>query len=263
LVEYRWSDGQNDRLPSLADDLVKRRVNVIAATGGSPAALAAKAATSVIPIVFQVGVDPIGVGLVASLSRPAGNVTGATMLAVELGPKRLELLHHLLPAAKIVGALVNPGSRSAAILMRDLNSAALALGLQMRIVHASADEDFDRVFGTLHEEKVDALVIGADPLFNSRNGRLASLAANHAIPAIYQFREFAAAGGLASYGGSLTDAYRVAGVYTGRILKGERPVDLPVQQSTKIELIINLKTANALGLTIPETLLATADEVIQ
>lgn len=263
LIEYRWSDGQDDRLPALADDLVKRGVNVIAATGGSPAALAAKAATSMVPIVFQVGVDPVKIGLVASLARPAGNITGATMLAVELGPKRLEILRQLVPAAKAVGALVNPRSAGAATLMMDLNSAARTLGLKVRILHASAEEDFDGVFATLHEEQVNALVIGADPLFNSRSSQLASLAGKYAIPAIYQFREFVVAGGLAAYGGSLADAYRVAGVYTGRILKGERPADLPVQQSTKIELFFNVRTATALGVTIPDTLLATSDEVIE
>ena len=236
---------------------------MIAATGGSPSALAAKASTTTIPIVFQVGIDPVTVGLVASLNRPGGNVTGATMLAVETGAKRLELLHELVPTATVVAALVNPESPGAAIVSKDLQSAAKILGLQVHVLNASTERDFEPAFAALVELRASALVIGGDPLFNSRSEQLATLAVRHAVPAVYQFREFAAAGGLASYGGSLTDSYRVAGDYVGRILKGEKPADLPVQQATKVELIINLKTTKALGLTVPLSLLGRADEVIK
>jgi putative ABC transport system substrate-binding protein len=260
-IEYRWAEGQYDRLPGLALDLVRRQVNVIAA-GGIPAAHAAKAATATIPIVFQTGVDPIQVGLVASLNRPGGNVTGAAMMTGELGPKRLELLHALAPAANIA-VLLNPTLSSAEANTKDLQAAARTMGVQLDILHASAERDFDQVFAALTRLKAGALWIAADPLFNSRIAELAALTLRHAIPAIYQDREFVTAGGLMSYGSSFDDQYRLVGAYTGRILKGEQPADLPVVQSTKVELIINLKTAKALGITMPPSLLARADEVIE
>jgi putative tryptophan/tyrosine transport system substrate-binding protein len=262
-IEFRWAQSQYDQLPALAADLVRRRVDVIAATGG-PAALAAKAASATIPIVFRIAADPIAAGLVASLSRPGGNVTGVTSLNLEVGPKRLEFLHELVPSATIMAALVNPTNPSnAEILSRDLQATARLLGLQLHLLHASSDADIDAVFATLTELRAGGLVIGTDALFTSRDEKLAALALRYRIPTIYQWREFVAAGGLMSYGGSLADSYRLAGVYTGRILKGEKPADLPVQQATKLELFINLKTAKALGLDVPATLLSTADEVIE
>jgi putative ABC transport system substrate-binding protein len=261
-IEYRWGDDHNDRLPMLATDLVRRQVTVIA-TGGSPAALAAKAATTTIPIVFQAGVDPVAMGLVGSLNRPSGNLTGVTTLGSELGPKRLELLHDLVPTATNIAMLVNPTNPDAETQSRGAQAAASALGLHFHVLHASAERDFDTVFATLFKLRPSALVIGADPFFISRREQIGALALRHAVPAIYQFREFAAAGGLMSYGSSLADSVHLAGIYTGRILKGEKPADLPVQQSTKVELIINLKTAKALGLTVPLALLTRADEVIE
>ena len=262
-IEYRWAEGRYDRLPALAADLVRRRVDVIAATGG-PAALAAKAARATIAIVFRLAADPIAAGLVASLSRPAGNVTGVTSLNLEVGPKRLEFLHELVPTATTMAALVNPTNPSnAEILSRDLQATARVLGLQLHLLHASSDADIDAVFATLTELRAGGLVIGTDAFFQSRDEKLAALTLRYRIPTIYQWREFVAAGGLMSYGGSAPDSYRLAGVYTGRILKGEKPADLPVQQATKLELFINLKTAKALGLTVPQSLLASADEVIE
>ena len=261
--EYRWADGHYDRLPALAADLVRRRVDVIAATGG-PAALAAKASSVTIPIVFRIAADPIASGLVASLSHPGGNVTGVTSLNLEVGPKRLEFLHELLPSATIMAALVNPTNPSnAEILSRDLQATARLLGLQLHPLHASSDADIDAVFSTLTELRAGGLVVGTDAFFTSRTEKLAALTLRYRIPTIYQWREFVAAGGLMSYGGSSTDSYRLAGIYTGRILKGEKPADLPVQQATKLELFINNKTAKALGIDIPPTLLALADEVIE
>jgi putative ABC transport system substrate-binding protein len=261
-IEYRWADGEYDRLPALATDLVRRQVAVIVA-GANAGALAGKAATTTIPIVFSIAADPVALGLVASLNRPGGNLTGVTNLNTELGPKRLELMRELVPPSSIIGVLVNPTNRNAETLSKELQAAARTMGLQIHILHASAERDFDTVFTTLVQQKVGGLVIGADAFFNSRSEQLAALAVRHTMPAIYQFREFAAAGGLMSYGGGFGESYRLAGVYTGRILKGEKPADLPVQQSTKAELIVNLKTAKALGLTIPLPLLARADEVIE
>ena len=262
-IEYRWAQGQYDRLPALAADLVHRRVAVIAATGGIPSALAAKAATSTVPIVFVAGSDPIKFGIVTSLSRPDSNITGLTAFTSELVPKRLELLHEVVQSATTVALLVNPTNAVAEIVLRDVQGAARTLGLQLHVVHASAEADLDKVFATLDQLQAGALVIGTDAFFDGQSERIAALAGRHAVPTIYQTREFAAAGGLMSYGSSLTDAYRKAGAYVGRVLKGERPGDLPVMQATKVELTINLKAAKALGLTVPPTLLGRADEVIE
>ena len=261
-IEYRWAEGQYDRLPALADDLVHRQVSVIAATS-TPANLVAKAATSKIPIVFTTGLDPVQMGLVASLNRPGGNVTGVTILDLELTPKRLELAHELVPTATVVAVLINPSNPSAENQTRDLAAVAATLGLQLHVLRASTEAEIDDAFTTLLQERAGVLVIVGDAFFNSRTERLAALTVRHSVPAIYQHREFIAAGGLMSYAGSITDSYRLAGGYTGRILKGDKPADLPVQQSTKVELTINLKTAKALGLTIPPSLLARADEVIE
>ena len=263
-IEYRWAEGQNDRLPAMAVDLVRRQVAVIAVLGGTEGAIAAKTATTTIPIVLFSGGDPVKLGLVASLDRPGGNITGVSDLSAELGPKRLELLHELVPATTVIALLVNPTNPSnAETQSRDLQAAARTLGLQLHVLHASTERDFDTVFETLIQLHAGALVIGVDGYFTVRTGQLAALAVRHAMPTIYVNREFAAAGGLISYGGSRPDAYRQVGIYTGRILKGEKAADLPVQQATKVELIVNLKTAKALGLTVPPALLARADEVIE
>ena len=262
-IEYRWADGQNERLPSMAADLVRQGVNVVV-TGGTPATLAAKAATTTVPIVFILSTDPVEAGLVASLSRPGGNLTGVTGLNVELAPKKLELLRELLPAATVIVLLVNPTNATAANNeARAVQAAARSLGLQLSVLHASTEGDFDSVFASLGRLRAEALVIGSDLFFTSRSGQLAALTVRHAVPSIYQFREFAAAGGLISYGGSSTDWGYQGGIHTGRILAGANPADLPVQQTTKVELFINLKTAKALGLAVPPTLLARADEVIE
>jgi len=260
-IEYRWADGQYDRLPEMAADLIRRQVAVIAASG--PAALPAKAATTTTPIVFTSGVDPIEAGLVAGLARPGGNVTGVSILNVEVAPKRLELLREVLPAASVMGLLLNPTNPNAEAIARSLQAAAVTLGLKLHVLHASAEPDLDRAVASVRQVQAMALVIGSDPFFTTRSQQLAALTMRHAIPAIYQYREFTAAGGLMSYGGSLTDSYRLAGVYAGRILAGAKPADLPVQQSTKVELIINLKSARTLGLTVPLSLLGRADEVIE
>jgi putative tryptophan/tyrosine transport system substrate-binding protein len=261
-IEYRWADAHYDRVPALAAELASRQVAVIVAN--TPGVQAVKAAITTIPIVFTTGADPVKLGLIASLNRPGGNATGVTTLNVEVAPKRLELARELVPTATIIAVLVNPTNPNTEIELRDLRAAARALGLQLHVLHASTERDFDTVFATWPQLRAGALVIsGTDTFLISRSEQLAALTIRHAVPTIFQFREFTAAGGLMSYGGSLTDSYRLAGIYTGRILNGEKPADLPVQQSVKVELIINLKTAKTLGLTIPETLLATADEVIQ
>jgi putative tryptophan/tyrosine transport system substrate-binding protein len=263
-VEYRWADNQNDRLPALAADLVRRQVTVIATPGSTPATLAAKTATTTIPIVFLIANNPVAVGLVANLARPGGNITGATSLGLEVGPKRLELLHELIPTATTLAVLVNPASPAISeVTTRELQAAARALGLHIHVLHASSEHDFDAVFATVTRLRAGGLVIGPDALFTSRSEPLGALSLRHAVPAIYQFHEFAAAGGLMSYGDSYTDGFRLVGAYTGRILQGEKPADLPVQQSAKIELIINLKAAKTLGLTVPLPLLGRADEVIE
>jgi ABC-type uncharacterized transport system substrate-binding protein len=262
-IEYRWARGEYDRLPVLAGDLVRQSVTVMVATT-TPALLAAKAATMTIPIVFLTGSDPVEVGLVASLNRPGGNMTGISNLTVETGAKQMELLHELVPAATLIALLVNPANPVLAdALSRGLQTAARAIRQQILVVTASTESDLDTAFTTLVKRRVGALVVGNDPFFNSRPDQLVALAARHAMPAIYPYRELAVAGGLMSYGSNLADPYRLVGVYTGRILKGEKPADLPIQQSTKVEFVINLKTAKALGLTFPITLLGRADEVIE
>jgi putative ABC transport system substrate-binding protein len=265
-IEYRWAEGQNDRLPTLAADLVRLQVAVIVAAGGTPSALAAKTATATIPIVFAVGTDPIEAGLVASLNRPGGNLTGVTNLNAEIGPKRLELLHELLPTAVNIAVLVDP---TTPILneefLRGVQTAASKMGLQLHVLNARTEQDFDldTVFATLDQLRAAGLVIAPSTFFNGLSARFAALALRHGIPTIFQFRPFAAAGGLVSYGSEETDYYRLVGAYAGKILKGEKPSELPVQQSTKIELIINLKTAKTLGITVPVSLLGRADEVIE
>jgi putative ABC transport system substrate-binding protein len=261
-IEFRWADGRYDRLPALAADLVRRRVTAIAAISDS-AARAAKGATATIPIVFTVGSDPVKQGLVASLNRPGGNLTGVTNLNVELGQKRVELLHQVIPTASIIFLLVNPAGINMESVLRDAQAAAHTLGFQINIVHASTATEIDAAFASMARQQARALAIGADAFFNNRSEQLAALALRHALPAIFQFRDFAAAGGLMSYGGSLLELTRQVGVYTGRVLKGAKPADLPVQQSTKAELVINLRTAKTLGIEVPPMLLARADEVIE
>jgi putative ABC transport system substrate-binding protein len=261
-VEYRYAENQLDRLPALAADLVRRRVAVIVAVGGS-AALAAKAATTTIPIVFVTGGDPVALGLVASLNRPGANVTGSAMLTAELAPKQLQLLRELIPKATRFGVLVDPAFSATPSIIADLQAGAGNLGLELIVVNARTESDLETAFATFSQPRVGAVLVTNSAFFNRRIEQLTALAARHALAAIFQAREQALAGGLMSYGTSLDYEYHQAGIYTGRILKGEKPADLPVQQATKLDLTINLKTAKALGLTIPETLLATADEVIQ
>jgi putative ABC transport system substrate-binding protein len=262
-IEYRWANGQYDQLATLAGDLVNRQVSVIAATT-TPAALAAKAATTTIPIVFETAGDPVQLGLVASLNQPGGNVTGITQLNVGLVPKELELLHELVPAARVMALLVNLANRSTAETeTSELLSAARTLGVELHVLNASTERDFDAVFANAIELRAGGLVIATDILFTSHSAQLAMLAARRAVPAAYKEREFAAAGGLMSYGSDIADSYHLAGVYTGRILNGGKPADLPVQQATKIELVINLKTAKALGIDVPNTLIGRADVVIE
>jgi putative ABC transport system substrate-binding protein len=261
-IEYRWAENQPDRLPALATDLVRRRVAVVAAAG-TEAALAAKAATTTIPIVFSSGGDPVALGLVASLNRSGSNATGIASLVAELGPKRLQLLRELVPNASVFGVLVDPAFPNAQSIITDLQAAARTLGLQLIVVNARTDSDLETAFETFLQRRVGAVLVSNGTFYTRRMEQLAALAARYALPAIYPVREHAQAGGLMTYGSSPGYYYRQVGIYTGRILKGDKPADLPVQQITKIDLVINLKTAKALGLTIPETLLATADEVIQ
>jgi putative ABC transport system substrate-binding protein len=263
-IEYRWAEGHNDRLPALAADLVERQVNVIVAPGTTPAALAAKAATKSIPIVVFTGADPVALGLVASLARPGGNVTGTTSFGIELAAKRLGLLHELLPDATVMAVLVNPTNPVfAEFSAKAAQEAARSRRLTVHVLTASTEAEFDGVFTTMRRVKASALVIAIDSFFTGRRQQLGELALRHGVPAIYQYRDFAEAGGIMSYGGSLTDPYRLVGIYTGRILKGEKPADLPVQQITRIELVINLKAAKSLGVSVPPTLAALADEVIE
>jgi putative tryptophan/tyrosine transport system substrate-binding protein len=263
VIEYRWAEGENDRLPAFVADLIRRKVNVIAATS-TPAAIVAKAATTTIPVVFTTADDPVRLGLVASLNRPGGNVTGATQATVEVAPKQLQLLHELVPTASVMALLVNPAHPTLADSnTKVLQAAARTLGLTLHVLNANTEGEFDRVFAKLIQLRAGGLVIGSDPFFTGQIERLAALAVHHAVPAVYHWREFAAAGGLVSYGAAVTEVYRLAGNYTGRILKGDKPVDLPVQQVTKVELYINQKAAKALGLTVPQALLSRADDVIE
>ena len=263
-IEYRWADGRYDQLPALAAELIGRNVQVILASGGIPSALAAKRATSTIPIVFAAGGDPVQTGLVAGLNRPGGNVTGVTFISMELMPKRLELLSELVPQAGDIVLLVNPSNANAAErVTRDAQQAARVKGVQLRILNAATEDEIETAFATLSRLHAGGLLVGIDPFFFSRREILVALAARHAVPAIYELREYAEAGGLASYGASIAAGYRQAGIYTGRILKGAKPADLPVERPTTFELVVNLKTAAALGLTVPPSILSRADEVIE
>jgi ABC-type uncharacterized transport system substrate-binding protein len=263
IIEYRWAEGHNDRLPSLAADLVRRQAAVIV-TSTTPSALALKAATAVLPIVFFVAGDPVALGLVASLNRPGGNLTGTTTLTLEVGSKWLQLLHEMVPTANSFALLLNPTSPNLAETQsRDLHAAARTLGLNIHVLQASTDRDLEAIFAKLIQSQAGGLVISSDSFFFTRSEQLATLAGRYAMPTIFGFREFPVAGGLMSYGGNIADSHRWLGVYTGRILKGEKPADLPVQQATKIDLIINLKTAKALGLSVPPALLLRADELIE
>jgi putative tryptophan/tyrosine transport system substrate-binding protein len=263
-IEYRWAEGHYDRLPALAADLVSRKVDLIVATGGDVSALAAKSATSTIPIVFTaIGRDPVGLGLIASLARPGGNVTGFSGLTIELNPKRVELLSELVPQARVIALLVNPNNPTTERVVRDVQEAAGAKGAQLQVLKAGSESEIDAAFASLVQLHAAALVVAGDSFFTSRRDQLTALAARHAVSAIYNSREFAVAGGLISYGTSLTGIWRQTGIYAGRILKGEKPADLPVQQPTTFELVVNLNTAKALGLTVPPSILARADEVIE
>jgi putative ABC transport system substrate-binding protein len=262
-IEYRWAEGRFDRLPVLAAELVGRRVDVLAAGGGPGSALSAKAATTTIPTVFVSGDDPVKYGLVASLNRPGGNLTGAVFFIVALAAKRLELLRELVPAATSFAYVMDPNNVEVATEARDLEAAAQVLGVELNVVSAGSDLDFDKAFATVVQQRSQALLIGAGPSLFGRRSQLLALAARHSLPTVFPSREWVLAGGLASYGNSIPEAYRQIGVYTGRILKGDKPADLPVVQSTRFELVINLKTAKALGLTVPNALLVAADEVIE
>jgi putative ABC transport system substrate-binding protein len=262
-IEFRWAEDQYDRLPVLAAELVQRNVAVIFASGGPPSVLAAKAASVTTPIVFMLASDPIKLGMVASLNHPGGNATGVGLFNVAVEPKKLEILHQLVPKAMKIGVLVNPRNPNAQTITTELQTAAGALGLQIHIVNAATPGEFGAAFTTLVQQQAGALVVGSDPFFTNQREALVALAAQHALPAIYEWREFTAAGGLVSYGTNISDAYRQAGIYTARILKGEKPADLPVAQPTKFELVINIKTAKALGITVPQTLAVAADEVIE
>ena len=262
-IEYRWADGNYDRLPAMAADLVARPVTLIVTGGGEPAAFAAKAATSTIPIVMVGGSDPVKEGLVASLNRPGGNITGATVFSYEMESKRLGLLHEAAPAAKTIAVLFNPANPAVELQLRDVRDAAPRIGVEIIIFSTKAEDEFEAIFATMAQRQAAGLLVGADPFFNSRRARLIALAAQHRLPAIYEWRQFAVDGGLMSYGTVLTDAYSQAGRYAGRILDGEKPGDLPVVQPTNFQFVINLKTAKALGLEISPTLSARADDVIE
>jgi putative tryptophan/tyrosine transport system substrate-binding protein len=261
-IEFRWAEGHYDQLPAMAADLVRRQVAVIAA-GGTPAAFAAKAATSTIPAVIVVGGDPVQLGLVGSLNRPGGNVTGLAVLTVELEAKKLELLHELLPAVTAIALLVNPANSVTEFEMKDVQAASRSLGLHLHVLNASTESQIDAAFGALVELRATALIVSVDTFLNNSRGQIVALAARYAVPAVYGIRDFVNGGGLMSYGTDLVDVYRQQGVYAGKILKGARPADLPIQQATKVALVINLKTAKTLGLTFPTTLLGRADEVIE
>jgi putative ABC transport system substrate-binding protein len=263
IVEYRWADGQYDRLQALAAELARRPVSIFVTAGGERAALAAKVAATTIPIVFVVGSDPVRLGLVTSFNRPGGNITGVHILSETLESKRLGLLHELMPQAATVGVLINPNLSTAGDQLSNMQEAARAIGLQVHVFRATTDREIEIAFESVALNRIPALVVTADPFFNARRDKLVALSANYAVPTVYQFREYAVAGGLMSYGTSLTDAYRQAGIYTARILKGERPGDLPVEQPTKFELVINLKTAKTLGLNVPPSMQLLADEVIE
>jgi len=262
-IEFRWAEGQHNRLPALAADLAGRPVTLIVAPGGAPAALAAKSATTSIPIIFEMGADPIAIGLVETLKRPGANLTGVTSLNVQVTPKRLEILHEVVPAAAVIAVLLNPTSPTAGSQLNSLQMAADALGVRLHVLHASAARDFDAVFETLTRLRLGGLVVASDTFFATHAEQLASHTVRHAMPAIHQSRDFAVAGGLMSYAGSFMESHRQAGIQTGRVLKGEKPADLPVQQVTKVEFIVNLKTAKALGITLPLPLIGRADEVVE
>ena len=262
-IEFRWAEGQHNRLAALAAELVNLQVTVIVAPGGAPAALAARSATTTIPIVFEMGADPVATGLVDSLSRPGGNLTGVSSLSVEVTPKRLEFLHQVLPTVGVFAVLVNPTSPTAESQLRNLQSAAGTLGLKLHVLHASAARDLDTVFATLSQLRASGLVIASDTFLGTHGEQLAALAVRHAVPAVHQSRDFTIAGGLMSYGGSFVESHRQAGIFTGRIIMGAKPADLPVRQVTKIEFLINLRTAKSLGVTFPRSLLVLADELIE
>jgi putative ABC transport system substrate-binding protein len=263
-IEYRWANGQSDRLPAMAADLVRRRVAVIVTPGSAISALSAKAATQTVPIVFETGVDPVGAGLVKSLNRPEGNITGITSLNVHVGPKRLELMHELLPKAKKFAVLVNPANpANFEMAVKGSEGPSRALGLELHFLNASTDHEIESAFERLRQLEAGGLVVAADIFFNSRAQQFAALSLKHGVPTVHSVRDIAVAGGLVSYGGNIRDSHRQAGIYTGRILKGEKPADLPVQQVTKVELTINLRTAKALGIGVPNTLIGRADEVIE
>jgi putative ABC transport system substrate-binding protein len=264
VIEYRWAENKYDRLPALAAELVSRNVAVLVTPGSAPAALVAKNATTTIPVVFETGADPVAIGLVASLNRPGGNVTGITALSFELGPKRLEVLHEALPAANPIAVLVNPTAGDIAERQtKDMQAAARKLGLELLVLQTSNDQELDTAFSVMQEKHIGGLVVIPDVFINSKIEQIAKLALRYRVPAIFQTPQFAAAGGLMTYGGNIVETHRLAGIYTGRILKGKKPADLPVIQATKVELVINMKTAKALGLTVPLSLLGRADKVIE